>query len=84
MEQTIDSIENRAIPGVTAKLVTLLLASTISIVLSVAACYFGLKMDIGDVRASQQSEARVNNIRIGLLEQEVSLLQQQMKEIKNK
>jgi hypothetical protein len=44
--------------------------------------YFGLKSDILEIRASQQTEAKINNIRIKVLEDQVSLLQKEMDEIK--
>jgi hypothetical protein len=45
--------------------------------------YFGLKSDIQEIRASQQTEAKINNIRIKVLEDQVSLLQKEVDEIKH-
>lgn len=44
--------------------------------------YFGLKTDISEIKASQETEGRINNIRIKILEGQVSLLQKEVDEIK--
>jgi hypothetical protein len=56
--------------------------STASIVASVMTTYFGLKTDISEIKASQETEAKINNIRIKVLEDQVSLLQKEVDEIK--
>lgn len=82
MEETTVGFENQTLKGVTLKNLLVTIVSTASIVASVLCTYYGLKSDMQEMRQSQQSETRVNNIRIGILEQQVSLLQAQMKELK--
>ncbi|WP_428330108.1 hypothetical protein [Mucilaginibacter sp.] len=53
-----------------------------SIVASVMTTYFGLKSDINSIKTTQETETRINNIRIKVLEDEVVLLQKEVNEIK--
>jgi hypothetical protein len=76
------AIEHRELKGITIKNLVVTLFSTASIVASVMTTYFGLKSDILEIRASQQTEAKINNIRIKVLEDQVSLLQKEVDEIK--
>lgn len=80
-EETI-GLENQLLRGATIKNYIVTIISTASIVTSVLCTYFGLKSDMQEMRQSQQTETRVNNIRIGVLEQQVSLLQEQMRTLK--
>lgn len=82
MEEITAGFENQTLKGITLKNLLVTIVSTASIVASVLCTYYGLKSDMQEMRQSQQSETRVNNIRIGILEQQVSLLQAQMKELK--
>ncbi|MDP9080931.1 MAG: hypothetical protein M3O71_26220 [Bacteroidota bacterium] len=74
----ITTIENHQLKGITIKNVIVTIFSTASIVASVVTTYFGLKTDILQIRASQEAESKVNNLRISVLESEVSLLQKQV------
>ena len=56
--------------------------STASIVASVMTTYFGLKTDIREIKTSQETETRINNIRLKILEDNVALLQKEVDEIK--
>ena len=76
------AIEHRELKGITIKNLVVTIVSTASIVASVMTTYFGLKSDIQEIRASQQTEAKINNIRIKVLEDQVSLLQKEVDEIK--
>ena len=58
------------------------IASTISIVVSVMTSYFQLKGDIKDIRSSQDTQSRVNEIRLKVLEGQVNVLQQEVQELK--
>jgi hypothetical protein len=75
------TIENHQLKGITIKNVIVTIASTASIVVSVMTTYFGLKTDILAIKAAQDTEARVNNLRIKMLESEVVILQKQVNEI---
>ncbi|TWJ01703.1 hypothetical protein JN11_01857 [Mucilaginibacter frigoritolerans] len=76
------TIEHRELKGITVKNLVVTIMSTASIVASVMTTYFGLKDDIHAIKNSQETESRINNIRIKVLEDEVSLLQKQVDEIK--
>ncbi|WP_184548789.1 hypothetical protein [Mucilaginibacter sp. FT3.2] len=45
--------------------------------------YFQLKGDIKDVRSIQETQNRVNEIRLKVLEGEVTILQQEVRELKD-
>lgn len=72
------AIEQQQLKGITIKNLLVTIVSTASIVASVMTTYFGLKADIAAIKSSQQTEARVNNIRIKILEDRVTLLQKQI------
>ena len=76
------AIEHQELKGITVKNLVVTIMSTASIVASVMTTYFGLKTDIQEVKTSQQTESRINNIRIKVLEDEVALLQKRIDEIK--
>jgi len=58
------------------------IASTISIVVSVMTGYFQLKGDIKDIRSSQETQSRINEIRLKVLEGTVNVLQQEVQELR--
>ncbi len=76
------TIENQQLKGVTIKNLIVTIVSTASIVASVMTTYFGLKADIAAIKSTQDTEARVNNIRIKMLESEVVILQRQVNQIR--
>ncbi|MCC8409799.1 hypothetical protein LJ707_12740 [Mucilaginibacter sp. UR6-1] len=55
----------------------------ISIVISVMGTYFKLQNDIRELKTQQDAQSRINEIRLNVLEGQVVLLQEQMKEINN-
>ncbi|RAV45777.1 hypothetical protein DIU36_30735 [Mucilaginibacter rubeus] len=58
------------------------IASTVSIVVSVMTGYFQLKGDIKDIRSSQETQSRINEIRLKVLEGQVNVLQQEVRGLK--
>jgi len=76
-----NTIENHQIKGITIKNVIVTIASTASIVASVVTTYFGLKTDILQIKASQETESKITNIRVTVLESEVMLLQKEVTEL---
>lgn len=76
------AIEHKELKGITVKNVIVTVMSTASIVASVMTTYFGLKNDIRDVKDTQETETRINNLRIKVLEDHVALLQKEVEEIK--
>ncbi len=77
------TLEQREIRGITLKNITVTIISTVSIVVSVMTTYFQLKGDIKDVRAAQETQNRVNEVRLKMLEGEVAILQQEVRELKD-
>jgi len=77
------TIEHRELKGITVKNLVLTIVSTASIVASVMTTYLQLKNDIHDIKLTQETQNRVNDIRLKVLESQVSLLQQQVDEIRN-
>ncbi len=77
------TIEHRELKGITLKNFILTIVSTASIVASVMTTYLQLKNDIHDIKLTQETQNRINDIRLKVLESEVSLLQQQLDEIRH-
>jgi len=76
------AIEHKELKGITIKNLVVTIFSTASIVASVMTTYFGLKSDIQEIKSSQSTESKINNIRIKVLEDQVNLLQKEVDEIK--
>jgi cell division protein FtsL len=76
------TIEHRELKGITLKNIIVTIVSTASIVISVMTTYFQLKDDIHDVKTAQDSQNRVNELRLKLLETQVAVLQHEIDEIK--
>lgn len=77
------AIEHTELKGITIKNMAVTVISTASIVISVMSAYFTLKADMQEIRASQETEAKINNIRIKMLEGQVTLLQAEIVAIKD-
>lgn len=77
------SIEHQQLKGITVKNLIVTIVSTASIVASVMTTYFQLKGDIGDVKNQQETQNRVNEIRLKTLEGRVELLEVQVRSIKD-
>lgn len=75
------AIEHKELKGITVRNLVVTIASTASIVASVMTTYFGLKTDIREIKATQETETRINNIRLKVLEDDVTLLQKQVDDI---
>jgi hypothetical protein len=76
------AIEHKELKGITIKNLVVTVFSTASIVASVMTTYFGLKSDIQEIKSSQSTESKINNIRIKVLEDRVNLLQKEVDQIK--
>jgi hypothetical protein len=77
------SIEHSELKGITVKNLLVTIVSTASIVASVMTTYFQLKDDIHDVKITQETQNRVMDIRLKVMENEISIMQQQVDEIKS-
>ncbi|ASU33137.1 hypothetical protein [Mucilaginibacter xinganensis] len=75
------ALEQRQIKGITVKNIVLTVLSTASIVTSVVTTYFGLKSEIQSIKSSGETEVRINNIRIKILEDQTALLQKEINDI---
>lgn len=76
------AIEHKELKGITLRNLIVTIVSTASIVASVMTTYFQLKEDIRDIRLNQETQNRVNDIRLKVLENQVSVLQHQVDQIK--
>jgi heme exporter protein D len=77
------TLEHREIRGITLKNIVVTVISTVSIVVTVMTSYFQLKSNLQEVRVIQETQNRVNEVRLKILENQVSVLQQEVNEIKN-
>ncbi|MBS1532895.1 MAG: hypothetical protein JSU01_21505 [Bacteroidetes bacterium] len=77
------AIEHKELKGITIRNLIVTIVSTASIVASVMTTYFQLKQDIRDIRLDQQTEHRVNDIRLKVLENQEDVHQRQVDELKS-
>ena len=77
------TLEHRELKGITVRNLVVTVISTASIVASVMTTYFQLKSDIHEVSLKQETQARVEEIRLKVLESEVAILQHRVDEIMN-
>lgn len=75
------TIEHRELKGITIKNLLVTIVSTASIVASVMTSYLQLKNDIHDIKISQETQYRIYDIRLKVLEAEVAVLQRRVDEI---
>lgn len=75
------TIEHRELKGITIKNLLVTIFSTASIVAAVMTSYLQLKGDIHDIKLSQETENWVYDIRLKVLETQVSVLQRQVNEL---
>jgi hypothetical protein len=75
------TIEHRELKGITIKNLLVTIISTASIVASVMTSYLQLKNDIHDIKANQETQSRIYDIRLKVLETQVVVLQNQVNEI---
>lgn len=78
------AIEHKELKGITLRNLIVTIVSTASIVASVMTTYFQLKVDIGNIRLNQETQNRVNDIRLKVLENQVAVLQRQVDAIRIK
>jgi len=78
------AIEHKELKGITVKNLVVTVISTASIVVSVMTTYFQLKNDIYYLKTQEETQSRINEIRLKVLEGNVAVLQQEVDEIKNK
>lgn len=76
------TFEQRELRGITVKNIFVTIISTASIVASVMASYFQLRGDIHDLTTRQDAQNRVNEVRLKVLESEVTVLQREVEAIK--
>jgi hypothetical protein len=78
------AIEHRELKGITIRNIIVTLFGTASIVASVTTSYFRLKSDINEMRTMQDSQSRINELRLKVLEGNVAILQQEVQKINDK
>lgn len=77
------AIEHRELKGITLKTMWSIIIGTAVTVSTVMGTYFKQNSDIAELRNHQETTERVNEIRLKLLETQVSMLQTQVSTIKN-
>lgn len=75
------TIEHRELKGITIKNLLVTIFSTASIVATVMTSYLQLKSDIHDIKLSQETQNRVYDIRLKVLETQVSVLQHEVDDL---
>ncbi|MBC7399883.1 MAG: hypothetical protein H7289_08050 [Mucilaginibacter sp.] len=75
------AIEHKELKGITIRNIMVTLFGTASIVISVTTSYVQLKSDINEIRTAQDSQSRLNELRLKVLEGNVAVLQQEVREI---
>ena len=75
------TIEHSELKGITIKNLLVTIFSTASIVASVMTTYIQLKDDIHDIKISQETQSRIYDIKLKVLETEVAVLQHRVDEI---
>ncbi|MGZ3891177.1 MAG: hypothetical protein ACXVI9_11805 [Mucilaginibacter sp.] len=76
------TIEHRELKGITVRILIVTIVSTASIVASVMTTYFQLKESVNNIRLNQETQNRVNDVRLKVLENQVTVLQRQVDGIK--
>lgn len=74
-------IEERELKGFSAKTLVTVIACTGSIMLTVLATYYGLKADITEIRASNDSEVRLNELKMRVMDQRLDATEYQLKDL---
>jgi hypothetical protein len=77
------AIEHRELKGITIRNLIVTIVSTASIVASVMTTYFQLKNDIRDIRLDQQTQHRIDDIRLKVLENQVAVLQRRVDDMRS-
>jgi len=77
------AIEHKELKGITIRNLVVTVISTASIVVTVMTSYFQLKNDIYYIKTQEETQSRLNELRLKVLEGNVAMLQQQVNEIKN-
>jgi hypothetical protein len=77
------AIEHTELKGITIRNMIVTVISTASIVASVMTTYYGLKNDIMEIKSAQETDTSINNIRIKMIEGQVTLLQAEITAIKD-
>jgi len=78
------TLEQSHLKGFTLKNLIVTIVGTTSIVTSVMTTYFALKDDVKDLKNSTEVINRVNDMRLKILETQVQILQQDVKELKER
>ena len=76
------SFEHQQLKGYTIRNLITTIASTAAVVISVMTTYFQLKSDISEVKMTQNTQTRINEIRLKVLEGHVAILQTEVEQLK--
>lgn len=76
-----EPIEQKIIQGISAKTLVTIIICTGSIMLTVLGTYYGLKADITDVRASKDSESKLNDLKMRVMDQRLDATEISLKDL---
>lgn len=81
---SIEPIENKEIRGLSIRNMLTIIACTIGSTLTTLTTYYNLKSDITDVRVSKDSDARLNDLKMRVMDQRIDAMEIQIKDLSNK
>ncbi len=79
-----DPIENKEIRGLSVRNMLTIIGCTIGSTLTTLTTYYNLKSDITDVRVSKDSDARLNDLKMRVMDQRIDAVDIQLKDLNKK
>lgn len=79
-----EQIDTKEIRGVSLRNLIAVIACTGTIMLTVLGTYYGLKADITDVKVSKDSDARLNELKMRVMDQRIDAMEIQIRDIVKK
>ena len=73
MENQAQPIETRELRGVTVKTALIIICCTISMIVTVMGTFYSLKGDITELRTSKDSEAKLNDLKMRVMDQKIDM-----------
>lgn len=77
----IEPIESKELRGISIRTMLTVIICTGSIMLTVLGTYFNLKADVTDVRVTKDSDAKLNDLKMRIMDQRIDAMGIQLKDI---
>lgn len=71
------AIEHKELKGITVRLLFVTITGVVSIVISVMTTYFGLKSDISDLKNKQETQDKLFEVRLKMVELQIAELKRE-------